>query len=295
MQRRLRFLSFALCAGVVAIVAAAVPLIAATPAPTQLQYTRTSQAKMPGAMSMFVHPKAESTTTTIGPSRERMDSPDNTSQIIQCDLKRIIHLDNNAKTYYAMTFAQIQAQMNAAAQQYQHQMNSTTPNPHPAPASTIQGSGGLTISVTTVNDPNTQQILGMTAHHVTETITGTANGNGQCPNGTLTMINDEWYIPNPVTFSCPMARPVMPAMPPPPAQHGGGPAANPCLGSFQMQASGKARTEDRFALRQDTTLDLGVKITTHEEVTKYATQPYDPSFFDVPSGYTQVQPPQMGG
>ena len=295
MQRRLRFLSFALCAGVIAVAAAAIPLIAATPAPTQLQYTKVTSSKLPGMLGMFGHAKPSSETTTIGPSRERTDSSDNTSQIIQCDLKRIIHLDNNAKTYYAMTFAQIQAQMNAAAQQYQHQMNSTTPNPHPAPTSTIEGSGGLTISVNTVNDPNTQQILGMTAHHITETITGTANGNGQCPNVTLTMINDEWYIPNPVTFSCPVARPVMPVMQPPPSSHGGQGAANPCLGSFQAQASGKARTEDRFALKQDTTLDIGVKITTHDEVTKYETQPYSPSFFDVPSGYTQVQPPQMGG
>ena len=93
-------------------------------------------------------------------------------------------------------------------------------------------------------------------------------------------------------YSCPitMPRPQMPAVTPPPGAHGGA-GSNPCFGSFQAQASGKARTEDRFALKQDTTIDLGVKITTHEEVTKYQVGPYDASLFDVPAGYSQVPIP----
>jgi hypothetical protein len=293
MQRRLRPLPFALAAGVVAVIAAAVPLFASGLAPnTQLVYTRTSKAVMPGVMSMFMHGGGSSETTSISATRERTDDG-STSQIVQCDLKRFIHLDNNAKTYYIMTFDQMKAavqaeEAQAAAEMKAHGYATAPPAPSGSP---IQGSGGLTISVNTVNDPNTQQMFGMTAHHITETITGTATGTGQCPNGTLTMTNDEWYVPTPVTFSCPisMPRPQMPVMAPPPGQHGGG--ANPCFGSFQMQASGKAHTEDRFALKQDTTLDLGVKITTHEEITKYQIGPYDASLFEPPAGYSQVPIP----
>jgi hypothetical protein len=292
MQRRLRFLSFALFAGFATLVVAALPLFGAAPPPTQLQYIRTSKASMPGPMSMFVHPKATSETTTIGPTRMRTDDgSSNTSQIVQCDLKRIIHVDNNAKTYWSMTFDQMKAAMAASEAQMQAQMKGRTPPPaQSGPAQPpIEGSGGLTLSVDTVNDPNTRQIFGMTAHHVTETISGTANGTGQCPSGTLTLTNDEWYVANPVTFSCPLPR--MQPPPPPPAPQGGPKGANPCLASFQFQASGKAHTTDRFALIQDTTINMGIKITTHEEVTKYETQPYDPSFFNPPAGYSQVQAP----
>jgi hypothetical protein len=292
MQRRLRFLSFALFAGFGALVVAALPLFGATPPPTQLQYTVSSKVAMPGAMSLFVHPKATSVTTTIGPARKRIDDDsNNTSQILQCDTKRIIHVDNTAKTYWSMTFDQMKAAMAASEAQLAAQMKGRTPPPaQSGPAQPpIEGSGGLTLSVDTVNDPNTRQILGMTAHHVTETISGTSNGTGQCPNGTLTMSNDEWYIPNPVTFSCPLPR--MPPPPAPPMPQGGPKGANPCMSTFQFQASGKAHTTDRFALIQDTTMNIGFKITTHEEVTKYGTQPYDPSFFNPPAGYSQVSAP----
>jgi len=295
MQRRLRPLPFALTAGVVAVIAAALPFYAsgALAPNTQLVYTKTTSVHMPGIVGMFMGGKntGSSETTSISATRERTDSG-STSQIMQCDLKRVIHLDNNAKTYYVMTFDQMKAAMaaaqaQAAAEMHQHGYATVPPQPSGSP---IQGSGGFTLSLNTVNDPNTQQIFGMTAHHVTETITGTANGTGQCPNGTMSMTNDEWYVPTPVTFSCPIPRPQVPAMMSPPgAPHGG--AANPCFSSFQMQASGKAHTEDRFALKQDTTLDMGFKLTTHEEVTKYQIGPYDPTLFDVPAGYSQVPPP----
>jgi len=143
-----------------------------------------------------------------------------------------------------------------------------------------------------VNDPTTRQIFGMTAHHVTETITGTSNGTGQCPNGEIgSMTNDEWYVANPVTITCAVPRPAtMPQMPTMPTG-AGGKGSNPCLGQFQMQATGKAHTQDRFALIQDTTMTLGMKFTIHEEVTQFENQPYNPSSFDPPAGYTQVPAP----
>jgi hypothetical protein len=151
----------------------------------------------------------------------------------------------------------------------------------------------VTISINTVNDPNTRQIFGMTAHHVTETITGTSNGTGGCPNGEIgSMTNDEWYVANPTpTLNCslpkPPAPPAMPAMP----TGGGKGAGNPCFSQFQIQASGKAHSTDRFALIQDTTMTLGMKFTIHEEVTQFENQAYNPGSFDPPAGYTQVPAP----
>ena len=151
----------------------------------------------------------------------------------------------------------------------------------------------LIVSVNTVKDPQTKTIFGMTAHHVITTFTGTSTGTGECPSGTMTMTSDEWYVPNVVRFSCPLPRPPMAAMPSMP--QGGSPrGANPCFGKFQIEASGKAASSDRFALKQSTTMDMGFKFTTHEDVTQYQVMPYDPSAFNVPAGYAQVSPPSTG-
>jgi len=288
-----RSLVFGLCAGLLAVAAASSPRVVAG-AQQQIQYTRTSHVDMPGIFRLFGGGKAESTTTTVSATRQRTDNSNGTSDIVQCDLKRLIHLDNNAKTYYSVTFAQAEAAMaaamaraSAAAASQQHGTTAT-----PAP---IQGSGAFTLSLTTVNDPQTQTMFGMTAHHVIETITGTASGTGQCPSGTMSMTNDEWYVSKVVSLSCPLPRPPVPVLP---AMPGGahGPGANPCFGQFQAQAQGKAASGNRFALKQTSTLDMGggFKLTTHDDVTQYQVTPYDPSFFDVPAGYTQTSPPAMG-
>ncbi|MBV8172669.1 MAG: hypothetical protein JO219_12135 [Candidatus Eremiobacteraeota bacterium] len=293
MQRGWRTLYFALAAGVTAVVAAAIPLLATGAPPTQLTWTKTTTTKMAGPAAMFFHPKAQNETTIIGPQRMRTDN-DTTTQILQCDTKRIINADNGKKTYWVMTFDQYKAAMAASVAKAEQEMKQYSPPPNqPNPSgSPIQGSGGVTISVNTVNDPNTRQIFGMTAHHVTETITGTSNGTGQCPNGEIgTMTNDEWYVANPVTITCNLPKP--PAPPPMPQMPGGGGhgQANPCLGTFQVQATGKAHSTDRFALIQDTTMVLGLKFTIHEEVTQFENQQYNPASFDPPAGYTQVPPP----
>ena len=285
-----RSLVLALCAGLLAVAAASSPRVVAG-AQQQIQFTSTTHVDMPGIFRLFGAGKAESTTTTVSDTRQRTDNSNGTSDIVQCDLKRLIHLDNNAKTYYAVTFAQAEAAMAAAMRRMSHY----TPPPQRGRAATappIQGSGGFTLSVNTVNDPQTQTIFGMTAHHVIETITGTANGTGQCPNGTMTMTNDEWYVTKVVSLQCPLPRPPVSVMPAMPAGAPGGGARNPCFGQFQTQAQGKAASGNRFALKQTMSLDMGgFKLTTHNDITQYQVMPYNPSFFDVPAGYTLVQPP----
>lgn len=299
MQRRLRILPLALCAGIVAVSAAAAPLIVAS-AQQQVQYTVTSHADIPGMgiLKMFGAKGAgsTSTTTTISANRERIDDSSGTSEITQCDLKRVIHLDNNAKTYWSATFAEIQAYeqqaMQQAASRMQAQPQHTPSGTAPPP---IQGSGSVTISTNVVNDPQTQTLFGMTAHHEILTITVSDNGTGQCPSGSMTMTNDEWYVPKVISFYCPLPKPPIPPMPRGGIPHGN-PMSNPCFSRFQAEAKGKAESGPHFALKQTSTMDFGgYKITSHEDVTQYQVMPYNASFFDVPAGYSQVSPPQMGG
>lgn len=290
MRGRLHPLPIALCSGLVAVLAAGFPLLVSS-AQQQVQYTVSTHADLPRIICMFGGCKSESETITVSNSRQRTDKG-GTSEIIECDLKRFVHLDNNAKTYYVLTFDQERAAMEAAMnrargmQQQQQQSSGATPAP-------IHGSGGFTLSVNTVNDPQTQMMFGMTAHHVITTITGTSTGTGECPNGTMSLTSDEWYVPKAVSFSCPLPRPPLAALPPMP-QGGGGGRTNPCFGRFSIEATGKAHSGNTFALKTTTTMDMGMKITTHEDVTQYQVMPYDPSAFNVPAGYTQVSPPPMG-
>jgi len=294
MQRRLRFLLLSLAAGALAVIAAAIPLVVQSSPPQQIQYVKVTHTDVPSMMRMFMHNTSSTATVTVSSNRQRTDSGDATSDIIQCDLKRVVHLDSKNKTYYAMTFEQMQA---ATAQAMQNMPKAKGNAPAPAgSAAPLKGSGSLKLDVSTHEDPQTQTILGMDAHHVTTTMTGSSTGSGDCPNFKASVQTDGWYIPNEIHFSCPLP------MPPMTTRAAGGPpsgnpmAANPCFSQFQMQGNTQAHTADWFALKQDTTMDFGgFKFTIHDEVTKYEKSPYDPAFFDAPAGYTQVPPPSSTG
>jgi hypothetical protein len=297
MQRRLRLLPLALSAGIVAVVAAAIPFFAsgASAPATQIQYTTQTHTDFPGmgVMKLFIHGGGATTTTrTLATNRSR-DDDGTLSTIMQCDLKRMIHLDNNAKTYYVLTFDELTAQM-AAVQKAMANTAHTTVTPPPASAAPIEGSGGITISLNEQADSQTQTILGMTAHHVVTTMSMKGTGTGDCANFSMTMKTDEWYIPNELPALCKIPMPSGTTSAPNPQTAAQNPlAGNPCLQKNKAEIDAKAHTGDRFALKQASTMTVSSApgITTHVDITQYQKMPYDPAFFDVPAGYTQVQAP----
>jgi hypothetical protein len=298
MPRRLNLLPFALCAGLAAVIAAAVPLFASvlpTQTPTQIRYTKTTSIEMPKAIQMFMHHAGStSTTTTIAGERARIDEGD-TSTITECDLQRVIHLDNKAKTYWTASFDDMMKQMQAMMKQAQSQQPMAHPSPQGTPQQ-IKGTGDITFSVSEIPDDQTQTLFGMTAHHLINTVTMTAKGTGDCPNFSMTIKSDQWWVPNELPKACPL-----PVRPPGPPQGAGGPPQgggqqNPCMSKFGMQAQLKAHPANRFVLKDTTTTSIGsssgsASFPVHEDVTAYATTPFDATVFDIPAGYTQVPPP----
>jgi len=265
----------------VASVVAAVPLAHARAATNAYPYVTTTSMHMPAIISMFMHKKVDSTsTTTIGPTRTRVDASDGTSTIIACDTQQMINIDNNKKTYSASSFDDLMKKMSA-------DMNAAlakSKNGSPPPA--VNGTGDVTVSFDEKPDTQTAVIAGITAHHAVDTVTIATTGTGECAKAMSTSMSfDIWYAPLPYKMSCPV-RPKMQAMPQP---QGG--SASPCMQNFQIQANQKA-TGGRLALRTTTSFGMkGQEITTTTEVKSAGLIPYNASFFEPPAGYAKVDPP----
>lgn len=294
MQRRLRFLTFALTAGFIAVFAAALPMLAtgAMAPATQIQYVTSTRVDLPGIVKMFMHGAGStSETKTVSSIRTRDDNGD-TSTIVACDLKRVIHLDNKAKTYYSLTFDEMVQQMLAVQKAMASKVRGMQTPPPSGTMPPIKGSGDITLSVSDQPDGQTKTILGMTAHHDVETLSVKGTGTGDCASFSGSMTTEQWYIPNELpTLACSLPMPPALANMPRPGAPPNPMAGNPCMSKFNVEAHAKSHA-DRFALQESVTMNLGGgHFTTHTDITSYTKMPYDPKFFDVPAGYTQIQPP----
>jgi hypothetical protein len=260
-------LIIALVAGAGAVATAALGL-ESTGSASAVQYVQTTSMDMPGAGGVFGSGKQNTTvTTTTSTNRFRTDNGD-TSTIVQCDLKRIVTLDNKAKTYSATTFADLTKSIGGA-------QGLTS-------GDASKGTGSFTLKSDEKPDNQTQVIAGLTAHHVVRTMSVTENGTGQCGNMQITMTQDEWYATNEAPFTCPNAASG--------SASGSNPlAGNPCFSHMQVASSGDAHS-DRLPLKEtDSTTVMGMTIVTHSLTTSVKKIPYDSSFFDIPSGYAQAQ------
>ena len=274
MFRFSRIQSICAAAGVAAIVLAA-NAPSADGAGTAFQYVTQTTVQMPAILKMFGGGKnlSSTQTTTISSQRTRHDDGKGKAVIVQCDLKRIVNIDDNAKTYSVVNFDDMMNEMQAALKQAESKQAN-----QPA----INGHGNMTFSFDEKPDDQTQTIAGMTAHHAVDTITMTSTGTGDCPNSSFSMTMDVWYAPSPVKMECPMK---LPSAAPPSSGHGG----NPCMQNMMVQANNVRGSQSRIPLKTTMSFPAGpMTIGSTEEVTSAKTIPYDPSYFDVPAGYTKV-------
>ncbi|HEY5094257.1 MAG TPA: hypothetical protein VII69_03965 [Candidatus Eremiobacteraceae bacterium] len=251
----------------------------------ELQYVTTTTLNVPGFLKMMMGHKGEQppTTTTISTYRTRRDDGKGTSTIVECDLSRIITIDDNAKTYTVLSFDDEMKTVAAALAKAQAAAKAATP----APASTtMTGTGRTAITLDEKPDNQTQVIAGLTAHHAVDTITISEQGTGDCPSFSQSMTEDVWFAPPPVKMSCPtkLAIPTIPSAP--------GQSSNPCAQNMMIQANSVRSAQPRIMLKSTMSMPgsqkAGMNISTTTLVTSLKTQPYEPAFFDIPAGYTKV-------
>lgn len=256
-----KLLACALTLGIAAFIASLVPM-AATGAKTQLQVTAHTTVNLPGIMKIFGgRNKATESITTYSDKGIRTESGDNAT-IVQCDLKRFITVNKKDKTYTITPLEKLFSKV-------------------PAPSgSPVAGRGAVSVKIDEKADSQTQTILGMTAHHAVDTITMAEQGTGQCANFQMSMTVDQWYANYKIPYSCPNAPPTGSL-----AQQG-----NPCMQSFQVEANSKLINRDRLPLKSTVSMNFGPMSTSVvTETTAVNSQPYDPSLFGIPAGYTEKQ------
>jgi hypothetical protein len=278
-----------IAAGILAIIVAA-PAAHAVGAGEELQYVTTTNVNMPGILKMMMGHKFDTppSTTTISTTRTRHDDGKGNTLIVQCDLRRIININDNTKTYSVVDFDDVMKQATAAMAAAQAKAGTPPPT-----ATKINGTGSTTISMDEKTDDQTQVIAGLTAHHAIDTITISTTGTGDCPNMSQSMTDDIWYATSPIHMSCPTKLP-----PPPPMPTGmGGQGGNACAQNLAFQANSVKAAQPRIVLKSTMGLPAaqkaGFNMSTTTLVTSLKTQPYDPAFFDIPAGYTKVDASAM--
>jgi hypothetical protein len=282
-----------IAAGVLAVIVAApaahaVGAVGAVGAGEELQYVTSTNINMPGILKMMMGHKFDQppSTTTISTTRTRHDDGKGDSVIVQCDLRRIINVNDNTKTYSVVDFDDVMKQVTAAMAAAQAKAGTPPPS-----ATKINGTGSTTISMDEKTDDQTQVIAGLTAHHAIDTITISTKGTGDCPNMSQSMTDDIWYAASPVRMSCPTK------LPPPPPMPTGGQGGNACAQNLAFQANSVKSAQPRIILKSTMGLPsaqkAGFNVSTTTLVTSLKTQPYDPAFFDVPAGYTKVDASAM--
>jgi len=137
--------------------------------------------------------------------------------------------------------------------------------------------GTVTLAVNEQDTGERKQMFGHTARHVKGTVTA-EGGSGSC-NGTFHVATDGWYIDLPEVQGCvsPDREILRSQM-----------KRTGCNDRIVLKASGIEKLGYPMVL--DTTLEAkGSTVTVRQETTDLSAATLDPSLFDIPVGYKQVQ------
>ena len=210
-------------------------------------------------------------TSYIKGKRQRTEN--NGGQMItvtQCDLRRNIQIMPMTKTYMI--------------QSYDQPSTSTAANAasRPTGASTPVTKGGVVTSTITTRDTGERkQMFGYTARHILTTMVMDSTPDACSPMKTKMEI-DGWYIDAAFALDCDLGRTYTPPQRP---QASGG-----CHDRYESKQIGTAKKG--FPVWEKTTMfsPNGVEsFSSINEVVEFSQATLDPSLFEVPEGYREVQ------
>ena len=184
--------------------------------------------------------------------------------ILQCDLRRNIQIMPDAKVYMIQPFDEPGAAANG---------NPGVVSPAQQNAGTKKG-GVVTSIVTTKDTGERKQMFGYTARHIVTTMEMKSSPDA-CSTTDMKMEIDGWYIDAAFALDCDSARAYTYR---PPHASGG------CRDRYETKQIGLAKKG--FAVWEKMTMNGGYSTTT--EVIEFSQATLDPSLFDVPEGYRQV-------
>jgi len=201
---------------------------------------------------------------------KRQRSETNNGQMVmiqQCDLRRNIQIMPAAKAYMI--------------QPYDEPSTTTPTNPGATSPAAPSTKGGVVTSIVTTRDTGERkQMFGYTARHIITTMEMKSSPDA-CSNVNNKMEIDGWYIDAAFALDCDSNRAYTAHMP-----HAGG----GCRDRYETKTIGLAKKG--FPVWEKTTM-IGPNgmdsFSTTNEVIEFSQATLDPSLFDVPEGYREVQ------
>ncbi len=213
-------------------------------------------------------------TTYIKGARQRTEGMGYTI-IYQCDLKRMIQLNDKTRTYLITPLDNKSVARGASAQSA-------------AGAHTRRG-GIITYTTTNTDTGERKEMLGLTAKHI-KSKTVIVASEGACTPMNMEMETDGWYVSIPGNMNCQTdGAQMMPV------------EQSECVDEYRYQTEGVANTGYPVmttATIKFNTGDSSMNIpasTSTQEVVDISKNPLDASLFEIPAGYREVKTAQELG
>ena len=214
--------------------------------------TRTTVAGHASESTAYVKGARERNETSMGMAGMSLVN------LTQCDKKRIITINPQAKTCMIVPLNDGQAAAEAA--------------PTAAPPGKTRKGGLVTFSSAATDTGERQKLFGLTARRIKTTMTA-ESGPGACTPANMRMETDGWYADISPEFTCRTAAPAQAQMPQRPE----------CQDQFRYKRSGTAKPG--YPLKQTTTMTSGGQtFTINTEVVELTAAPLDASLFEMPAG-----------
>ena len=213
-------------------------------------------------------------TTYVKGQRQRTEmqfGPMHQVTITQCDKRQIVTVSDACRTY--MVAPMDPADLDDAAA-------STPPPPPPSSSGTPRKGGTLTINSNSTNTGETKMMFGYRARHIKSSMAMTSSPDA-CNATNMKMESDGWYADFTAQgMSCSS-----------PARPGGGAMGRirpDCQDRIRYTGSGMRRLGHPMDVTTTMTDDKGNTYTMRTETIDLSKETLDPTLFDVPSGYKQV-------
>ena len=201
-------------------------------------------------------------------TRQRMEH-EGGAMLFQCDLKRMVQVNDQAKTYLIMPFD---------ADNMMGMMADATPT-QPQPTQTRRG-GVVTQTYTITDTQERKQMFGYTARRIKTSMVSEASPDACSPDKSR-METDGWYIDLPFNYSCSSDRPAAPRR----TQR----ARPECEDEHRFEQIGTGKLG--FPVLVTTTFydNNGRATTSTMEVVELSRATLDPALFEVPAGYKEAK------
>lgn len=192
--------------------------------------------------------------------------------ITQCDLKRTVQINDQARTYMVTPMVGATAPSTT---------NAEKPAPSASQPTTTRRGGVVTYHSTITDTGERKKMFGFNARHIKSSMTVESSPDA-CHPSKMRIDTDGWYIDLEFHFECDPDKPLVAGVP-------GGGGRPDCRDEIRFKRSGSGKTGYPILVTTTVYLDSGQTSVSTTEVVELTTTPLDPALFEVPAGYTEAK------